>query len=385
MKPEVNYAGSDAHSASAQAAAGTIKIVRPEPIIKADNLAYILFNKVDLKLQKQFLTDFGMVIAEQSSDAIYMRGTGTLPYFYVAYDRQKTNLKKEKKGYMGIGFSVESEAELQKLSKATSTSIEPVDGPGGGKRVRLIDPDGFIVDVVWGRKAVERLPSRTEIPAINTPFEKKRVNQGVRTPLQPSALERLGHCVLSVSNYKKSLDWYMTHVGLIATDVLCLEDGTPTLSFNRLDRGKTPTDHHSFVLLQNLAPQYMHSAYETIDLDSVGQGQQYLTWKGWKHFWGMGRHTLGSQIFDYWLDPEGDELEHYADGDVFDDSYVTRYHLMDIGGTWAWGDDVPKAMRTTSLKQVWLVVKALKSGMLSKQVLVMIKKALSMPARPWLK
>lgn len=30
----------------------------------------------------------------------------------------------------------------------------------------------------------------------------------------------------------------------------------------------------------------------------------------------MGRHILGSQIFDYWKDPSRFTVEHYADGDV---------------------------------------------------------------------
>ena len=33
--------------------------------------------------------------------------------------------------------------------------------------------------------------------------------------------------------------------------------------------------------------------------------------------WGVGRHILGSQIFDYWKDPWGHELEHWTDGDLF--------------------------------------------------------------------
>lgn len=33
--------------------------------------------------------------------------------------------------------------------------------------------------------------------------------------------------------------------------------------------------------------------------------------------WGIGRHVLGSQIYDYWLDPHGQMLEHWTDGDLF--------------------------------------------------------------------
>jgi hypothetical protein len=389
MKSDINYPGSDAQSALAAAAAGTIRIERRAPIIAADTLTYVLFNKADLDLQQRFLLDFGMILAERSRDALYMRGTGPLPYFYVAYDYREQKRKlgnAAKRGYIGIGFSVRTQAELERLREVTRTPIEAVDGPGGGQRVRLRDPDGFIVDVVWGREYCERIPTSSLSVPVNTPLQKLRINRTVRPPLAPSPVERVGHCVLSVSNFKQSMDWYMTHLGVIPTDVQCLEDGTPALSFNRLDRGAAPADHHSLVLVQNVAPQYMHSAYETLDLDAVGQGHQYLAWRGWKHFWGIGRHILGSQLFDYWLDPEGEELEHYADGDVFDASFQTRYHPLNIGGLWAWGDDVPKSMRAgLSIKQLWSAVLAIKRGNLSTDRLRMIKDAMSTRPRPWIK
>ena len=40
--------------------------------------------------------------------------------------------------------------------------------------------------------------------------------------------------------------------------------------------------------------------------------------------WGIGRHVLGSQLFDYWFDPDGFEYEHYTDGDVFTADHETE-------------------------------------------------------------
>ena len=31
--------------------------------------------------------------------------------------------------------------------------------------------------------------------------------------------------------------------------------------------------------------------------------------------WGLGRHVLGSQVYDYWSDPWGRVHEHWADSD----------------------------------------------------------------------
>jgi hypothetical protein len=35
----------------------------------------------------------------------------------------------------------------------------------------------------------------------------------------------------------------------------------------------------------------------------------------YEHMWGIGRHLLGSQVYDYWADPWGRVHEHWADTD----------------------------------------------------------------------
>ena len=62
--------------------------------------------------------------------------------------------------------------------------------------------------------------------------------------------------------------------------------------------------------------------------------------RGWKHAWGMGRHLLGSQIFDYWEDPWGDKHEHYCDGDLFTADQPTGVHPASKAGMAQWGQDV---------------------------------------------
>ena len=62
----------------------------------------------------------------------------------------------------------------------------------------------------------------------------------------------------------------------------------------------------------------MHSAYQLADLDEVAAGGEYLRATGYRHAWGIGRHIQGSQIFDYWRDPDRLMFEHYTDGDLFD-------------------------------------------------------------------
>jgi len=365
-----------AQDADASSNAGNKPLERPQPLFKIDELAYVLFERPDIDKQRAFLEDFGMRVAQASDDTIYLRGHGPSPWFYAV-------TKGEKARYLGAGYTVSSTAVLQDIAAHHGVKIESIDAPGGGQRVRLRDPDRFIVDFVCERQPVERIPSRDTVFTANTPTHKIRINAGVRSSAEPSPLEKLGHLVMTVRNFHKSTQWYMENLGLIPTDVQCVDDGTPVMAFMRCDRGQTPADHHSVVVVQHIAPALMHTAYETLDIDSIGQGAQFLQWKGWKHHWGIGRHILGSQLFDYWLDPYGVEMEHYADGDVFTADQPTQYHPLDSGGIYSWGDDLPPAPKPSP----WMILKLVLSGKAKKlpPVLGKMRKAMSGPARPWIK
>lgn len=43
-----------------------------------------------------------------------------------------------------------------------------------------------------------------------------------------------------------------------------------------------------------------HSSFEVNDFDTQSLGHDFLRSKGWTNCWGLGRHVLGSQVFDYW-------------------------------------------------------------------------------------
>jgi hypothetical protein len=95
-------------------------------------------------------------------------------------------------------------------------------------------------------------------------------------------------------------------------------DRGPTMSFIRCDRGMTPADHHTVAIALGPSDRYVHSAYQVCDLDALAAGGEYLKDHGYHRSWGIGRHIQGSQLFDYWRDPDGFLVEHFADGDMFD-------------------------------------------------------------------
>jgi hypothetical protein len=114
------------------------------------------------------------------------------------------------------------------------------------------------------------------------------------------------------------------------------------MSFIRCDRGMTPSDHHTLAMMLGPSNRYVHSAYQVGDLDALAAGGEYLRELGFNRSWGIGRHIEGSQIFDYWRDPDGLLVEHFADGDVFDCTLEPGWSPMTASGLAQWG---PKATK----------------------------------------
>ena len=64
--------------------------------------------------------------------------------------------------------------------------------------------------------------------------------------------------------------------------------------------------------------------------------------KGYKLAWGVGRHVLGSQIFDYWRDPWGRIHEHWTDGDVVNNAHNGGRWDAEVGLNNQWGPAFPE-------------------------------------------
>jgi hypothetical protein len=306
----------------------------PEPTAKAHSLAYLIMARPDHDRTEHFLGDFGLATAHRSDDVLYLRGMSRAPYCYRVHRAAKPR-------FVGMGFTVARRVELEKLAQIPgASSIEPVRHPGGGECVILTDPSGFTVEVLHGQDLVDPLPHRAPIH-FNHVGEPRRINDTQRPPVTPPEVIRLGHCVIEVADYQATSAWYTQHLGMIPSDVQVLPDGSPAVTFFRLDLGDTPADHHTLALAQGFMPLYSHSAYEVVDADAVGMGQRVLRERGWKHAWGIGRHLLGSQIFDYWSDPWGDKHEHYCDGDLFTAERPTGVHPVSRDAMSQWGQPMP--------------------------------------------
>ena len=282
----------------------------------AADVAFVRFTAPDLPQLEQFLLAFGLVEATRTADGIYFKGADAAPYSYAASEGLP--------GFNGLAFGLADMDALEVFAKVWSAPVEPLDGPGHGRRVRLTDPDGFSVEAVVFGEAAPIAPLRPSLPA-NTVDATPRLGQERRLDLATAQVCRLGHVVLQVSDLRRSEAWYKARFGLLTSDEIVRDDGQDAMAmFLRLDRGATHTDHHSLFLIQADQPAFHHAAFEVRDLDDLMVGHDHLRQAGYQHHKGIGRHLLGGQVFDYWRDPWGRVLEHWTDGDRFDAAWGPR-------------------------------------------------------------
>jgi glyoxalase/bleomycin resistance protein/dioxygenase superfamily protein len=161
----------------------------------------------------------------------------------------------------------------------------------------------------------------------------------------PAHVKRIGHGVMGSPKLRETVQWFRNTLGLICSDDVYAGSKDNIIgSFNRCDRGEEYVDHHAFFCLQHEKAGLNHLSYEVLDVDDVFLGHEHLRQKGYEHMWGMGRHLLGSQIYDYWADPWGRTHEHWTDTDRVNIKNGSNLISAEDGFVSQWGERPPEKM-----------------------------------------
>lgn len=307
-------------------------------MITVRDIKYVVFGVSRPQATREFMADFGMVAVDwpASDEVAYMRGALSSPYIYVAEFSDSPSMK-------AVGVEVESAQDLERATQIEGASpIRELDRPGGGRCVEVMMAGGIRLELVHGLVPAEELPIHPPLP-LNEGLQKTRYNKPQRPLRGPSQILRLGHVALGVPDPVASRNWVQKHLGMIVSDAMLVPGSEDQYIgfFMRWDHGHQPTDHHSILIAQAEGPSVHHISFELQDIDAVYMGHEWLKRQNRNPHWGVGRHVLGSQVFDYWWDPDGFRVEHYADGDLFDDTVPAST----VEGTneylWTWGPHVP--------------------------------------------
>jgi catechol 2,3-dioxygenase-like lactoylglutathione lyase family enzyme len=305
-------------------------------LIKVKDLAYGRLRAPDLDAMEEFLTHFGMVRSARTPNALYMRGSDPAHHLHVT--------EKGDPRFVGFAYSAASEEDLHRVARVPGASpVEPIDEPGGGQRVRLREPNGYQIEVVYG---IERL---APIPVVRDPMNSgseplRRAGKVMRLPKTPAPIKRIGHGVLGTPKVRETVQWFRETLGFIGSDDVYAGDRDNVIgSFNRCDCGDEYVDHHALFCVMNERAGLNHMSFEVPDVDAVFMDHEYLTRLGkYEHMWGVGRHLLGSQVYDYWCDPWGRVHEQWADTDRLNARSGSNLLSVEEGFVSQWGEDPPK-------------------------------------------
>ena len=325
------------------------------PLVKVAGLAWLEFEKPDLDRAERFGTDFGFTVADRTPETVLLRGRQAAAACLVIRRGPQAR-------FVGPAFAAAAREDLDRLARGTGGTVT---AHWGGHGVLLRDPSGYPVRVVHGVPELAPLPGRAPLP-MNFGSEPARVNATQRPARRPAEIQKLGHVVLGTTRFRAALEWYLEVLGLIVSDFLYLDgqrDRGPAMAFIRCDLGTVPADHHTLAMALMPHTGYLHSAYEVTDLDEVAASGEYLREQGYRHAWGLGRHIQGSQIFDYWRDPDRAMFEHYTDGDVFDATMEPGWAPLSASGLSQWGPRATAEFTGTNDPRVVLAaIKALREA-----------------------
>lgn len=240
-------------------------------------------------------------------DAAWLRGTGQEHHILEVRRAEANALGK-------IAFAVATPGEIDEAGRRLAalgvpmlTEPGPLDQIGGGYGLRLIDPEGRLVELCADMDAV--------VP---------------QDPEGRSAVPRkLAHIVLNTVDIDAACEFYTGVLGMRISDW-----SEHQMAFLRCN-----ADHHVIAFNAAEWTSINHVAYEMGSIDHFMRGIGRLKHNDMLPLWGPGRHGPGSNTFSYFADPAGLVCEYTSEvAQVDEDAWLCRVwrrtpELSDLWGT----------------------------------------------------
>jgi catechol-2,3-dioxygenase len=243
----------------------------------------------DLKASAEFYRKvWALEDVAAEGDAIHLRGTGRDHHVLTLRERPRAAL-------LDVHFSAPDRASVDALhakAKALGANVASAPSPlpasaGGGYGFRLSSPEGHPISI------------------------SADVSQHAEAIDDKSRPTKLTHVVLNSAEVEKQTAFFVDVLGFKWSDSTFLMDFVRCCS-----------DHHSVALARGNGPSLNHMAYEMPDIDGLMRGAGRLRKSGHEILWGVGRHGPGSNVFSYFVEPNGFVTEYTTDVQQVDDSYV---------------------------------------------------------------
>lgn len=275
---------------------------------------YLVFGVDDVAACTQCLHDYGLIHVESSANgAIFeaMDGTGVIlrkssDAGLAAQIAPDPNIRET---IYGVADKATLEAIGAELSKDRNVELRP------NGSLRSADDDGYPIgfQVTTRRKIIAphygiNVPGQEYGRALNVIASKDAEEIKART---------LSHVVLYTKDKVKSEKFYAERLGFRTVDVFT--------NVGPFMRPQGTYEHHTLFLIEAPVIGLNHFTFHFAGANELLKAGWEFSKKGYKSFWGPGRHILGSNYFWYFKSPFGGCIEFDADMDIHDDSWTPRY------------------------------------------------------------
>jgi catechol 2,3-dioxygenase-like lactoylglutathione lyase family enzyme len=267
-------------------------------VVAVHSLHHFAFTVPDLEVARAFYCAFGLDVRREG---------GRLDLFTFGHPHCWASIFEtpapKRLAYVSYGIHAEDEAEFRRRVVESGTSIapHPLGSPMG---IWLRDVDGIATQLVTARKVS---PSAKTVPAKRRPATPGQGAASGRGKVDQVRPRYLSHILRFTPDVDRMLAFCSDVLGLRLSD-----RSADLIAFVHTPHG---SDHHLMAFAKSHAPGLHHSSWDVGSIDEVGSGAEQMRNAGWGRGWGVGRHVLGSNYFNYVQDPWGSFCEYSCDID----------------------------------------------------------------------
>lgn len=279
-------------------------------------LEALVFGVEDMAAGRQYLLDYGLrEVGASSAGASYEALDGGAVVLRRASDASLPPANAPSPNLRETVYGVADASTLAAIGANLSADREVKTDAEG--TLHTLDDGGYAIAF--------RVTRRRSIIAphigINVPGQApgRGLNECAADKEQLILPRSLSHVVYFVPDVKKAEAFYQDRLGFRVTDRF--------IGLGPFMRPQGTLEHHTLFMIQSFNHHMVGMNHFTFHLGSaaeVWQAGWRFAQKGYKSFWGPGRHIMGSNHFWYFNSPFGGTMEFDADMDQHDDSWVPR-------------------------------------------------------------
>lgn len=303
-------------------------------------LESLVFGVEDLDACRDYLRDYGLTEIEAHAHGVTFAALdGSTVEARRASDATLPSANAPSPNLRETVYGVADAATLDAIA-AELERDRPVTLDRDG-RLHSVDDGGFAIAFqVSRRRAFTAAPVLINVPGQPVQRGVNQVGADHAAIVRPRSLS---HVVYFVPDVAKSEAFYRDRLGFRITDRF--------IGLGPFMRPQGTLEHHCLFMIQSFNSHMTGMNHFTFHMGAaheVWQAGWRFQNKGYRSFWGPGRHVLGSNHFWYFNSPFGGTIEYDADMDLHDDTWQARavppgadssqIFLFDYRTKWAPGD-----------------------------------------------